>query len=167
MTSEELLLELRDIQPPVEPGWWLLAPVWLVVIATTMALFVLVWLLMRQQRRNRLLSEAQQGLKEIRRRHVQQTDTSQTLQALSAWLKQVAMAAYPDHPVASMTGRSWIEFLNRNSEKEIFDQELKQVFADEVYRSKIQCNTDLALEACESWLHAISDNLRQRGGRRV
>lgn len=167
MTREELLLEMHDIQPPAEPGWWLLAPAWWVVIATAVVLLVLVWLLLRQQRRNRLLAEAQQGLKEIRRKRERETDPGQTLRALSAWLKQVAMAAFPEHPVASMTGHGWIEFLNRSSKKQIFDQKLKRIFADDLYRSEIQCNTDRAFEACEAWLHAISDNLRQPGGRRV
>ena len=62
MTAEELLLELHDIQPPAEPGWWLLAPAWLIVLGTILGLLALSWQWRRQRRKHRLLLEARQNL---------------------------------------------------------------------------------------------------------
>ena len=110
MTTEELLLELRDIQQPVEPGWWLLAPVWVIMLGLLFGLVLLAWLILRHRRNNRLLVEAKQEFDVIRQHYHRHRCGQNTLQALSAWLRQVAMAAYPDQQIAAMTGPAWTRY---------------------------------------------------------
>ena len=164
MTAEELLLELRDLQPPVEPGWWLLAPAWSTGLGLMLAILLLSWLIKRHRRKNRLLAEARQILAQIRSTYRREQNSQYTLQSLSAWLRQVAIAAYPERQVAALTGVAWIEFLNQCSPKPAFDREMARVLTEDIYRTEIHDDADQIINACEYWLNAVSDRLRHRGG---
>lgn len=165
MTTEELLLELRDIQPPAEPGWWLLAPAWLIALGLMLGLLAFSWLLYRRRRRHRMLLEARQGLRSIRRDYHRTQNLRITLQQLSAWLRQVAMAAFPDRQVPVLTGPAWIDFLNQCSNSKIFDREMLRILTEDIYRDEIQADADRAIATCETWLIAVSDKLRYHGKR--
>lgn len=167
MTAEELLLELHDLQPPAEPGWWLLAPAWVAALSLLLGLLLLSWLLLRYRQKNRLLVEARMQLHTIRQAYDRKQDIQKILQALSAWLRQVAMAAFPDEPVANLTGAAWVEFLNHCSDRAVFDHELAQALTDEIYRPETDADAESAIRACETWLGMVQGRLQHRGGQRA
>ena len=91
MTREELLLQLRDILPPPEPAWWLVAPVYLTIVALLPGLFIIGWLLRRRQRADRLAMVARPELQAIRAGYRQDQNVQLFAIKVSRWLKQVAM----------------------------------------------------------------------------
>ena len=165
MAPEDLLNELKDIEVPAEPSWWLLAPLWQLMLALLVG-SVVVGLVYRYRRRQHLRwREARDRLLLIRENYRRHADTRATLQSLSAWLKQIAMAAFPGHSVAAMTGTAWAEFLERSTDSRIFDSESLSLFAAGVYRRDIDVDLDPAIDACERWLLEIGDMLRHGGQR--
>lgn len=163
MTPEALLGEMRDIEVPAEPGWWLLSPFWQSILILLLSLLA-GWMIYRYRRKRQArLREARDRLARIRVDYRLHADSRATLQSLSAWLKQVAMAAFPEHRVGALTGRAWIEFLQQTTRARIFDAELQRLFGADVYRRNAELDLNPAIEACENWLAAIGERLRQRG----
>ena len=155
MTFDELLLGLIDIQPPPEPGWWPLATVWWILLLT-FSFGVVIWLLHRKrQSANRLLALAHQDLQKIKQQYRSHRDSSILVQNLSRWLRQVAIAAFPDRGIAAVTGRDWLFFLDENLDSSEFSEGAGKAFGAEVYRPQPQINADQLLILCDRWLQMI------------
>ena len=106
-------LQLRDIHPAPDPGWWPPAVGWwLVAVLALMALIVIgrwareYWRARRY--RQRLLGE----LERIRQSHGK--DPARLAAELSVLLRRVALARYPRAEVAGLTGEGWLAFLERS-----------------------------------------------------
>ncbi len=105
---------LHDIVVPDAAAWWPLAPGWqiLLLLLLIVVMVVLLQALLHWQRncyRREALTELQQLLSS-------QPNTVQDLRhlsAIAALLKRVAMTAYPQAQVASITGPGWFAFLDR------------------------------------------------------
>ena len=106
MTREALLLQLRDIQAPPEPAWWLLAPAYLVLAGLLILVLFLGWMLLRRKRADRLVNCATAELLSIKADYLQDQDAERLAIRISRWLKQVALLAFPHDPVQSSRRRS-------------------------------------------------------------
>ncbi len=166
MTADELLLELRDIVPPPEPPWYLLAPAeWL-----GLALFValLGWFGFRRRRRRiwRHLVAAGAELDAIRRRHAARGDPPALAGELAAWLKRVALQAYPPARVAALSGERWLAFLDQAAGDASFSDGAGRIFGAQQYRPGMDFDADEVFALCEHWLGAVAPRLRARGAGR-
>jgi len=164
MSPQELLLELRDIDAPAQPAWWLLAPFWQLTIALIVIVVAVAWLYRRRRRQHRRYREARKRLDRIRRDYHRHAVCVATLQALSAWLKQVAMAAFPESRIAALSGQPWFDFLCRSTPTPVFEPGLRAAFTTELYRESVELDLNPAIDACERWLVTIRPRLRRRGG---
>jgi hypothetical protein len=176
MTREELLLQLRDILPPPEPAWWLIAPVYLTIAAVLFGLIVIAWLLRRRQRVDRLAMIARLELQAIRADYRQDQNVHLLAIKVSRWLKQVAMLAYPGNQLQSVTGEPWLKFLDQSldmgqntGQNRDHDQDNShfscgcgRIFGAAVYQSSIDLDADQVFALCERWLNAIKPRLQQR-----
>ena len=113
MNPVDPLAQLNPLREPVAIGWWPLAPGWWLLIAVIAVGCALVaWRLMLRYRRNAYRRQGIATLNEIRNRWQNDGDTSACLTRTNALLKAVALRAYPQRDVASVTGESWQAFLN-------------------------------------------------------
>ena len=167
MSPQDLLLELRDIETPAQPAWWLLAPFWQLTMTLTLIAIAVAWLYGRRQRQNRRYREARERLQQIRRDYARRADCTATLQALSAWLKQVAMAAFPESRIAALSGQPWVDFLCRSTPTPLFEPRLRPVFSTDLYRGPVDQDLNPALDACERWLATMGPRLKQGSGSRA
>jgi len=129
------LAELRDIHmpPPVEawppaPGWWILG---IMVLAGLVAM-ALWWL--RRWRANRYRREALRELLRLYRAYEQHQDAATWLREFEALLKRVALTRYPREDVASLTGESWVAFLDKTGASNDFTMGAGQALIDGIYR---------------------------------
>jgi Domain of unknown function (DUF4381) len=97
---------LHDIVRPPPVAWWPPAPGWIIFAALILLLFLVItaWLL----RRRKLNLYRRQALAEL-----QQSTASPA--SISILLKRVALSVYPRDQVASLTGKSWLEFLRQTN----------------------------------------------------
>jgi hypothetical protein len=112
-TSLERLHDL--VQPPAIP-WWPPAPAWYWVLGL-LAVLVLVYLVkaILHWQHNRYRREALHlASREQRRLHDPATRAA-ALVGLGELLKRTALTAYPREQTASLTGASWLAFLDRTS----------------------------------------------------
>ena len=170
MTREELLLQLRDIQPPPEPAWWLVAPVYLAIAAFLLGLFITAWLLRRRQRNARLAKLARLELQVIRAEYRQDHDVHLLAIKVSRWLKQVAMLAFPDSQLQALSGEPWLNFLDQslgqnmhqNRDNGDFSRGCGRVFGAAIYQADVELDADQVFTLCERWLNAVKPRLLQR-----
>ena len=163
MTREELLLELKDIGAPPEPAWWLLAPAHSILIALALGALVFAWIWWRQRRSRQLLRLAALELNRIETALRDHGDKRELSLALSRWLKQVALAAYPQSGLEALSGDPWLEFLDQTLGRNSFSRGEGRVFGDAIYRRQAEFDAGALLDLCRGWLHAIEPRLLQRG----
>lgn len=163
MTVEELLLELKDIQPPPEPAWWLLAPAYWSAIFFLLGIAACTWFILRRRKADRLASVADRELQRIRTLYSHNQDKRRLAIELSKWLKQVSILAFPTRHLQSLNGKRWLEFLDETLGSNGFSDGIGQVFGNRVYAQRVNLDAAPLVQLCEQWLLAIKPHLRQRG----
>ena len=163
MTVEELLLAMKDIAPPPEPPWWLLPPAYLVSISVIIIISGVTWFTLRYRRANRLALQAEQELQRIRASYDHNQDTLQLGLELSRWLKQVAILAFPQRQISSLTGENWLQFLDNSLGGNSFSSGDGRVFAEAIYRQHVDIDAQRLVELCERWLINVKPCLLERG----
>ncbi|MCB1603471.1 MAG: DUF4381 domain-containing protein [Gammaproteobacteria bacterium] len=123
MNSTAPALQLRDIHLPQEPGFWPLAPGWwvLLVLFLISLYFVIKWFVARNKQ-NRLIQVLQNSLNDSRNRFDQHKNKHQLASEISVLLKRFVKHVLGDTQAASLSGQSWISYLNQYSESLVFDQ---------------------------------------------
>ena len=89
-------------------------------------------------------------------------DTRQLSLQLSRWLKQVAVLAYPQQKPHGLSGDDWLEFLDRALGGNRFSRGEGRVFADTVYRRRVDADAADLLDLCQAWLQAVTPRLLRR-----
>lgn len=146
-------LPLRDIHAPPVPELWPPAPGWWVLLAILLvSLGFAFWWLYRQyravRRRRRILNELED---------LKGWSTSADLVAeVSALLKRVALARFPRTDVASLTGRSWLDFLDRNGGAGRFAEGPGRVLAEGPYAPTPTFDADALLALAGDWIRRNS-----------
>ena len=163
MTTEELLLQLKDIQAPPEPAWWLIAPAHLLLAGAIIALLGIGWLLRRQRRAGRLAKLAEREFELIKSAYLRDQDRHLLALKASRWLKQVALLAYPTRQLESVCGEAWLEFLDQDLDDRQFRRGSGRLFGGAVYAREIEADPAEILDLCERWLSRIKPRLQQRG----
>ncbi len=163
MTAEELLLELKDIAPPPEPPWYLLAPAEWFGLAVGLALLAGLWLHRRRRRSRWRVVAAGDALDAIRRRHAARADPSALVTELAGWLKRVALEAHPRTEVAALSGDRWLALLDRDAGEESFSRGAGRIFGTRQYRPAADFDADEIFALCARWLEAVAPRLQRSG----
>lgn len=159
MAVEKLLLQLRGLQSPPEPGWWPLASGWWILFGL-IALPILAYAYFRWQKsKQRLYQQVNSELQRLSNLYLEIGDSQLLLLSLSSWLKQVCIIAFPDKPVAAMTGQVWIEFLDQTLPGNNFTQGVGKVFAGEIYNKQQKVDSNAVLSLCNDWLLSMQPSL--------
>lgn len=114
---DDLLGELRDIQPPdvsglPAPGWWVLAAIGLLAAW-------LVYRLYRSYRSRAWQREARAELEQLRSQ-LAEAPVSAVLTGTSRLVRRVVLAARPREQVASLQGEAWLDELDGICGKPLF-----------------------------------------------
>ena len=173
MTREELLLQLRDIQPPAEPAWWLLAPAYPVLAGLLILVLLLGWMLLRRRRANHLAHLATGALQTIHSDYLRDQDAQRLAIRISRWLKQVALLAFPHNSVQSTSGEAWLRFLDQSMnqghrsrqgmDSSPFSEGCGRIFGAQIYQTDIDIEVAGVLALCEQWLASIKPQLQHQG----
>ena len=163
MTVEQLLQQLKDIQPPPEPAWWLIAPAHGIAIGLVVAILCCIWLILRYRKANRLASLAELALADISACYGHDQDSQRLAQELSKWLRRVSLLAFPERQVESLCGEDWLQFLDESLGANTFTSGQGRAFGSLVYAKRAKLDAAQLVTLCEQWLTAIKPRLRQRG----
>ncbi|MBL4826389.1 MAG: DUF4381 domain-containing protein [Spongiibacteraceae bacterium] len=131
MPEQDPLAQLRDIHlpnaisawPPA-PGWWILALIILTLLSGAIVFFY------KRYQKNRYRRLALAALDQLN----QNDNYPIFLQNLNALLKQTALAAKPTNNIASLSGKQWLEFLDKSSNTHDFSEGVGAVLLDGPYK---------------------------------
>ena len=88
----------------------------------------IAWQWMKYQRwRKRVLKEFS---------HFETIDDVQFLTQITAKLRQLAITVYPEQEVASLTGKHWLEFLEKHAEQKGFLEQPAKLIIEVPYRGQ-------------------------------
>ena len=122
---------------PQTAGWYVL----FALLALAAGFQLIKWI--REWKRNRYRRAALRELPHTR------------IEDLSALLKRTALAAWPREDVASLTGESWLQFLNRTADQPLFEtnpgSEIEEVAVRESSLLNPQGEGELRQRA-EAWI---------------
>jgi hypothetical protein len=145
-------LPLKDIHLPEPVSFWPPAPGWIllaVLLPLSIALLIYVYKRLKQQT---VLKSAAKLLAGIRNENP--TDSRQTLVALSALLRRVAISTAGRADVAGLNGCAWLAYLDTPFPDAPFSQGVGRCLADAHYRPNPPSETDLdeLFKLCERWI---------------
>ena len=161
--AENPLEQLRDIhlpeqidQFPYAPGWWILLA--LILIAIGYYLFRVY----RYRRAIRLLKPAKFEISQLRSLKSDEL-SAHSIAKLSALLKRVCLLYFPRKTVASLSGKSWLDFLNQQAAKRqlntvFFSGDDVELFAAASYQAKptiAQTDWHRLLQSSENCIESI------------
>jgi len=159
MNAANPLDNLRDIHLPGAIGYWPLAPGWWILIILSLALlFWLGWQLRRRYLKNNLLRVSLAHYTKLEHDYLQHQDPQQLIKQYSSLLRRVAMARFSRAKVASLTGASWLKFLDEKANSSLFANEIGQLLVDGPYQqsSPEPNNMDELSIAIKTWLKAVA-----------
>jgi hypothetical protein len=137
-------LPLRDLHLPEPIGWWPPAPGWWVVLALALAGLVLLLLAAhRRRRRNAARRLALAELARLEAAYARHGDAARLAAALSTLLRRAMLAYAPREQVARLTGRAWLEWLDRGLERRPFSEGPGQTLAALPYRDPARAGADV------------------------
>lgn len=112
MAAAEALSQLRDIHLPAPIGWWPPAPGWWLLVCLLVLLLVSgIGLWVRYRRRTAIRRECLSALRACEARFLITRDTAGACRELSAIVRRMAKACYPEVAVDGLVGEAWYDFL--------------------------------------------------------
>jgi len=147
------LADLRDIHMPLPVDSWPLAYGWWILAALLIGcLAYAIFRIWSRWRRNRYRREALVELEAIHHQFVETKDTLAYLQSFQELLKRVALTYYSREQVASLTGESWVDFLDRTCDSHEFSMGNGQTLIDANYQSDPSADIVQLHELGRSWI---------------
>jgi hypothetical protein len=132
--AQAVLAQLDDIVTPAPPDWWPHTWGWAVLGFLVLALLLWVaWHVLRRHRANRYRREALAELTRVESQLGDDAARATALAKLPPLLKRTALAAWPRDEVARLSGRSWRDFLGRQT-KAGMDPAVQRLLDDLEYR---------------------------------
>ncbi|MFT5210581.1 MAG: hypothetical protein ACI9CE_002307 [Flavobacterium sp.] len=133
------LAQLRDLHlpgaienwPPA-PGWWILA---LLCFALISYLFVLLY---RFWKKNQYRREGLRALEKLKVDYEQAPDSIDYLEQYSQLLKRICFSCFSRNEVASLTGESWVAFLDHSGNTKEFSMGCGQVLIEGNYSQTVE-----------------------------
>jgi len=135
------LAELRDIHLPgaiqdwsPAPGWWLLG-ILVVVLTIFLTIRILRYWKSKQYRR-----EGIRALQKLKEDYERSPASTHYLQDYARLLKRVAFGCFSRDEVASLTGESWVAFLDLSGSTKEFSMGCGQILIEGNYAQSVEFN---------------------------
>lgn len=157
MSTSNALKGLKDIIVPstletgsLAPGWWI------VISAIVIILAIIGYVLWRYWYAGRHKRMALAQINKLKSQPIQ-------LDQLNQLLKRTALVYYPRETVASLSGKTWFEFLNAQTGKNYFDDMLINDFIHDLYRGPRPASEQQITAVCQWLKHARIHRWRHYG----
>ncbi len=124
MNAQDPLAQLKDIQlpepvscwPPA-PGWWILAIIFMGLIAFS------IWKFLQYKHQQQYRKTAAHLLAQAKTLFSKNNDVKAYLQTLAEILRRTALTAYSEQSIESLQGDAWLQFLDTKIQKKLAGKE--------------------------------------------
>lgn len=140
-------LPLRDLHLPEAIGWWPPAPGWWLLVALlVLGLVLAARALHRRHRQNAARRLALAELARLQKNWEADLDTAALASGTSDLLRRAMLAYAPRQEMAGLTGRAWLEWLDRGLERQPFSRGPGRSLEDLPYRNPAQNPGDVDVD---------------------
>ncbi len=148
---------LRDIHLPDTVPWWPPAPGWWLLAVSCLLLAYIAWHLLKRRKQKRLQRLALEELAQIETAFQSHQDKGRVARELSTLLRRVCISRYPRIDTAALTGKPWLEFLDKHWKKpaSLFNDDAGQALLSAPYQANPEFDADSLLNLCRQWLHTL------------
>jgi len=151
-------IPIRDLHLPQAIGWWPLAPGWWVLIALVAAgLLYLLYRAYKKWRWNAARRVALGELARVRNEYASGMDAVTLATELSELLRRTMLAYAPRNEVASLTGQSWLQWLDRGLDDQPFTKGSGRTLVSLPYRKRENVQDEVDVDGLMS---AVQRRLR-------
>jgi hypothetical protein len=149
-------LPLKDIHLPDPISWWPLAIGWWIVLALSIFVGVIAFLLIKKMRKPTLKKEATAKLKKIEEEFIGHENAAICLKELSAFIRRVVISKHHSAGVAGLTGIAWLEFLDRSLDQPEFSQGIGKLLLSGPYQPQSN-KEDVShlIQLCHKWVERL------------
>lgn len=149
-------LPLRDIHLPDPVSWWPLAFGWWLAFGLLIFFIILVCAIIRKLLKATLRKEASKALNLIEQTFIETEDGPQCLSELSALLRRVVVSRKDALTSAGITGKAWLELLDRPLKEPEFSRGAGQILLAGPYQREVQKeDVSKLLQLCRKWVNCI------------
>ena len=160
-------LELRDIHLPEPISWWPPAPGWWILIGALLLIIIAVFLFRRYQKKQALKKQVLAEFEILRELYNKEKNAIALVQSLSILLRRACISFYPRSEAASLTGESWLDFLDDTGKEKAFHTEHGKLITSAPYLSEntvLNFDVEKLISVCENWLKAQPNKKHDRAG---
>jgi len=148
---DDPLAALRPLHEPLPIGWWPPAPGWWIVALLIAACLLLVY----RYRKNRVLQRAALNELVMLSKHCNTID--QPVAQLNQLLKRYALVCWPAEKVASLSGQSWVDFLDATGGNGKFSEGAGGLLMSGPYRQE-QVDMNELIKLAHHWIKTNTPN---------
>lgn len=152
---QDQLLSLEDIITPQGVSLWPLAIAWWLLIVASIV--VVVGLIIFYRRYKKKWGYRQEALGLLKAYRSNPENSNIAIQYLEC-LKRTAITAYPNQDIDSLYGETWLSFLNQQTPKPLFNQEIEKFICNAQYKKKFTIENEHLYKAIEGWIKYHSTN---------
>lgn len=148
--NNNLLQQLKDIHNPSAISWWPLAPGWyLLALLLLLVLATIGYYSFRRYQNIKRLQLIKQTINDLKLR-IKSRDPK-VISDCSKLIRRVALMKYPREKVAGITGEAWLRFLDETGDTQQFSQGPGRLLITAAYQQQWdQQATDLVI-LIERW----------------
>ena len=160
-------LELRDIHLPEPISWWPPAPGWWLLLGLILLTVAAVFLFRRYQKKQALKKQVLAEFEILFELYNKEKNTTALVQSLSVLLRRACISFYPRSEAASLTGESWLQFLDDTGAEKAFQTEQGKLIASAPYLSEnttLDFDAEKLISVCENWLKAQPNKNHDKAG---
>ena len=151
--AAKLLDQLKDIHIPAPTGGWTPSlNVWWVSVFSLVTALILTIAIRRYYLRTRTRRYALNELVQMQTRFESHGQRQQLLNELNTLLRRMAMINYDREKVSPLTGKYWLEFLDRSGRTKDFSQGIGQVLIQAYQPSPDDFDEHALIEVVKQWI---------------
>ncbi len=159
------LASLRDLHNPADIGWWPLAPGWWLLFALIIGIIGLIFYRSKYKPASAQPINYRQlaigELKKIEQTLAETANEQQFITELTLLIRRYTRVYSPE--AASLTGKAWLTFLDKNLEQPQFQQFHHQLCVAPYTHGPIK-NIDKLIALVETWLNRFPQVDNQKSG---
>ena len=143
---------LRDIHLPDAISWWPPAIGWWLLLAIVITAIIFIPKLYRRITYTPLNKVVNNTFENIVAEYKENNNDKNLVTETSRFLRQTAMSYCGRDKVAQLTGEKWVQTLNNITEKDYFDEKIKQALVKAPYQKDISIDTEQLINTVQNWL---------------
>ncbi|MGH8551015.1 MAG: DUF4381 domain-containing protein [Methylococcales bacterium] len=160
MDSSEL--PLRDWHEPTAVGWWPPAPAWWILMISSIFLLAAGLWLWRHLTRVTVRKLARKEMECLKQ--APELSDSDRVQQLSILIRRVCLSVYPRSEIARLTGKEWLQLLDKTLDEPSFSEGPGKVLIDAPYRKDAGVDCESLFKLCERWIETLPESTAARFG---